>query len=374
MFSKRQLGLIYLERDSLYYYGGNIINSLIRFEFPQNTVRDLDVINKDLLNKHIKLFIDTNKIQPANLIIILSPNVIFEKDFPVMEENKLEQEIQKFLDNIPFENVKTKRYVMDKNSKIMATNKLLYETVKNAFEEKGFMVEAITPLFSLKTNSAIKNNFNLETANLILKKFDSMKQDSLPVNEENDRSSNKESQSRNFVKNPKNKRAVVLISVFIALIAMLIFLLIQSGILKTSKSDKPTIENPLPATNQPAVIPDVSPTPVPALQPVQENPESTASSQLLKKNLKINILNSSGIIKQAEILKNRLVAVGFENIITGNIQPTNSTKTLIIFSSTVPDNIKKTITDEVKKVNFDVSVQENTKSEFDCTIIIGKST
>lgn len=383
MLSKKKVGLIYLERDSLYYYGSNIVNSLLKLDFTPEAVRDLDIINKDVLSKKIKLFVDTNKIQPASLIIIISPNLIFEKNFAPMEENKLETEIQKFLDNVPFEIMSTKRYTVDKSSKIIATNKLFYEIVKNSFEEKKFIIEAIIPFSALKINPAAKSNFNTTTAGLILKKFDYLKQDSLLINEENYTTFKEKGLNSEFIKNPKNKRAVILIIAFIIMTVVLLFLLIQSGIFKTKQTLKKSIQG-IPVntkstqqttssvTNQPTMIPSLSP--APATQSTTEYTVSTSSSQLSRKSIKINILNSSGIAKQADFLKQRLIAQGFENIQTGNTQPTNNTTTMVIFSNTIADDIKKTIIDEVKKINIDVSVQQNSKSEFDCTIVIGKST
>ncbi len=370
-FSKKSVGVIYLERNSLYFYGANIAN-IIKFEFPPQAVRDLDVVNKDLLSKQIGLFIDTNKIHPSRVMIILSPNIVFEKVFPLMEENKLEIEIQKYLDNIPFENVITKKYVVDKTTKIIVVNKLLYEIVKNAFEQKSFMVEAIAPFSSLKINPQAKNNFSAETAKLIINKFDSLKQDGMSINQENPTQTNQKLLNNKFLKDPKNKRGLILIFIFVLLVIVLVILFVLSGFGKPPIALKTADNTPSQTnTNIQAPTPTNIP-PSPTLIPSETPQVGTVSSQLLIKRLKINILNSSGVIKQADFLKERLIAKGFENIITNNSQPTNSTKTLIIFLRSVPDDIKKTITDEVKKINFDVSVQENSNSDFDCTIVIGK--
>ena len=74
-------GIISLGKNGLALYDQKS-KGIFQVNFQPEAVKDLEIINPDKLNLQIKSFIDSNKIAPSPLIMIVSHNMFFEKDFP----------------------------------------------------------------------------------------------------------------------------------------------------------------------------------------------------------------------------------------------------------------------------------------------------
>ena len=152
----KQTGIILLQRSGFQLYSP-YFSSLLEFRFVPEIIRDLDVINEDLLDNLIKLFITNNKIPPSNLMIIVADNAAFIKDFtpptppanqpptplPPNGGEELQIETEKFIEHVPFENVASKTFPWNNGLRAFAANKDLYEAIKNSFEKNGFTVELV---------------------------------------------------------------------------------------------------------------------------------------------------------------------------------------------------------------------------------------
>src|SRR5664279_948805 len=123
-------GVIYLKREGFQIYITSY-PSIVEFRFVPEIVRDLDIVNKDLLENIIKMFLQGNKLPPSNLTVVLADNAIFTKDFFPTEntlsqpepENEstttklkvdpaiqveLQNQAKQFVEHIPFESIISK--------------------------------------------------------------------------------------------------------------------------------------------------------------------------------------------------------------------------------------------------------------------------
>src|SRR5262249_19781925 len=72
--------VVYILKDKFQFYTPSF-GRVIEFRFVPEIVRDLDIINNELLENLIKVFVTNSKISPGNLIFVLAENAYFTKDF-----------------------------------------------------------------------------------------------------------------------------------------------------------------------------------------------------------------------------------------------------------------------------------------------------
>lgn len=114
----------------------------------------------------------------------------------------------------------------------------------------------------------------------------------------------------------------------------------------------------------------ISPSPSPAFTP---SPAASASAEIAKEDLKIEILNGSGITGQSSKLREKLLKEGYKNIETGNDFGNNNSSTVIIFSSKVPEDIRSSLIKFLKKSFSKISSSiDDTLVKFDIIITTAK--
>ncbi|QQG40543.1 MAG: hypothetical protein HYV37_03160 [Candidatus Levyibacteriota bacterium] len=176
-----QQSIIYLSRQGFGYYSSSRV---LWFAFPQTSVKDLDVINKTELVNSIEMFIDKNQIAKASCFMILSEHVYFEKDY-IGALDQQEILTQAFADTVPFENVLKKTFPIENGFKVVAANKDLCLCIRQAFWEKGFVFEAITP--ALIVGSQVVENENgliQESIDLLFQKIAVFRQNGFSLDEQ----------------------------------------------------------------------------------------------------------------------------------------------------------------------------------------------
>jgi len=215
-------GVFYLDQNKLSFYSDNKV-AIPSCEFPQDSVRDLEIIDIQKLNTLISTFIQVNALTPLHSIMVISRNAVFEKDFSVEEQKEnIVSSIQYFLDAIPFKNVMKKMFRLEKIMKVIGVNKDFYEPVKDILVKHGFPIKLIIPDFV--GGVLFAQGMTTDAARWILKNSDSFRQYSLL--EEEVISQKKEVQNNNN-KNPSlQKRGKRRLYLFVGVFAVLVIILI----------------------------------------------------------------------------------------------------------------------------------------------------
>lgn len=217
--------VIFLERDKINYYDSSL-PAVLTLPFTPDIINDLEVVNPAVLLLQINSFIDNNKLNPAQTLIVLSPNVYFEKDFPEAAEFHEDSELSKFVDTFPFENASTKIYKLATGSKLLAANADLYQNIKSAFEKAGFLIEAIVPIFILGKDIIIADQLDVSTAKTILERFDLAKQNSLLIHQD---LFSKYQNSKDKKSKTDNRTLVLLLPILLMLIIVLVILYFKTN-------------------------------------------------------------------------------------------------------------------------------------------------
>lgn len=362
----KQKGVIFLDKTLLYVYIDKM-SAPVGFKLPQDIVSNLDVLDRKKLSNELVTFIEEKKLEPAQLVIVLSSSVYFEKDLSAIPELEQKAQTESFLSNVPFENVSSKKFKTDKGEKIVAANSDLYTYIKGAFEDQGFQVEAVVPDFASTGNKTVIKLFDSDIAESILKKFDSLKDEGIDYFQSFEKKEGEEEPVEEE-KKPKKIRFYLLIGTLLSLFGVLAALVIsQRSQTTTVKSQSPTLLLPTPTTTATSPVITEAPT-------NQEEKKATKEVVVLNlENITVQILNGSGIPGLASKLEDELVELGFEkkNISVGNASSI-SQRTLVIFSTEVSEEIRNTIVAQLNKTFSDMSAKESTDVGYDVVVTTGR--
>lgn len=385
-------GIIFLHRDSFQVYSPYLA-SIIEFRFVPEIIRDLDVVNKDLLENLIKLFITNGKIPPGNMMIVIADNAAFIKDFvspppqpgqpptpPPNVSDELKVQADKFIEHVPFENVVSKTFPWNNGIRAFAVNQELYEDIKNAFEKNGFTVDMVIPGFLLGNISA-SPTIDAGLASTLPDKIAGLRQNNLltrvlPEESEPQESSSGGEQGQEIEDHkPKvemrmpqgkdKKRLFMMIGVFAVLIIILIIVYFQSLTPPPPPTNSTIQQQPVSAV-QPATTSNLPTT------PVAQTVATAAPSPQAAKDLTVQIISIPASVRSAQTLKARLDLLGFKSVQIQNQPATGASKSTLTFAGNPESTIKTTVTDEVRKIAADVTVQENKEGTTNIVIFLAK--
>lgn len=347
IFSNHNRGTIYIQKNSLTFYDEGDEN---RLEFPVDIISNGDIIDPAKYEKLVEDFIATKNIKKQQILLILAEEVVFKKIIPSANMKISNDNIDDFINMIPFEREKLVKKTLKLNEDIyiFAANRQLFEKIINILEKFSFEILAVVPL-------PIYSPENKLTEDIIEKIF-------------------KEKQllkEANFLSDdqPQDKstlgKGIPFIIVFLIMIIFILGFLLINGNFKFSipflmEDTKLVLESPQ----------------------IQANPISTESStpkisspSAIKNadQLKVVVLNGTGITGQASKIKDLLTQFNLSNIETDNAQGIFAKDTIVIFSQSVAEELQVKITTLLEE-NFDtVSPQKNISSQSaDILITTGK--
>jgi hypothetical protein len=386
MFSKSHPIIIYIDRLGFSVYQETLVN-IPKFNFTPDLVANLDVINKEQLTNFISTFVQVNKITPSSIVIVLSDYVIFVKDLadsiqkPDQNQNPKENsgdikdhrdEVQSFLEDIPFEDVLAKVIRVGNVDRIVAANKEIIMAIADVFTNNKSTVESIVPAFAFGQNANFSTGLTLDNAKIILGDMTTLKLSNLLTDQEKilptqkiegglnnlSTTSNLDPTSTN-VKKPKNLRQYSLVGVFGILLVVLVIVIANSVAEPTPKSYKAR-----------AVMPTVIPTAIPTLAVASK---SATIDPIEVKEINIEISHSAQSWEVTSKLRKNLSEIGFQNI-TDEISETSiPEKSSIIFSENISTDLRNNIIIEIKEILPNISISEGQDIENEINISIGKS-
>ena len=379
MLSKSHPIILFIDRFGFSVYQDALAN-IPKFSFTPDLVANLDVISKDQFVNLIGTFIQVNKMVPSSLAVILSDNVIYVKDLvspapkltstqgletDAVDDKEHEDEVQIFLENVPFEEVLAKVIKVCNINRAVAVNKDLAMTIADTFSSKGFSVEAIAPGFMYGQSANFTAGLTPDNARIVLENPEILKSGNLLTDQEKIiPSQNLESEFKNpavsGVKKPKGLRQFILIGVFVTLLVILAVVYLNLGVSQTPPKSSKAKSAATNAVNTSSVIPTLTQTPV-------------ASVPIDPQNIKIKIIQSSQSDEKVTNLKSGLLGMGFTDIISEVSEVSIPEKSSVVFSQNVPADLRNNVIAEIKKILPDISILENQDVDLSVSILIGKS-
>lgn len=378
-------GVIYLLKDRFQFYSP-FLRQVVELKFTPQMVSDLDVLNAELLEEQIKVFVTNGKIPPSSLIIVLADNAYFVKDFalspnPVQPQkpsqppqpqpkaslDDLKPEVDQFVEHVPYENVVSKTFPLKAGLRVCAVNQDLYATVQRGFEKMGFTIDTVIPGMVLGAGLSAKPVMDGVLANTALQKAPALRQYDLkaqeafsPVPKNEEQVDEVQDALENSKEPPKTdkKRMALMLGVLGVLLIVLVIVTVQSMQPPPRNNQQPTL------ANQPTVMPPM------ATATLVQVTEAAQPEQL--QSLSIQIVSSSETSATAQSLRTALNAYKFKAVTMQNQNSVASANTIVSFSSDTPQVVRNKILDEVRKVRTNIAVQEREQGATNVTIILGK--
>lgn len=373
--------IIYLQKDKFQFFVSSY-GKVLEFRFVPEIIRDLDVINSELIENLIKVFVTNSKIAPGNLIFVLAENTYFTKDFvppvptkgaaapsPVSAEI-LQKQADEFIEHVPFDNVVSKTIPLKDGIKVIATNKDFYESIAIAFEHQGFTVESVLPGYVLGAGVSLKPVLDPPMAALILQKANTVKQYNLlnqqvyqPLVKQETEEVDEVEIARQLPKKTSKKSMYALAGV--APIVIGLFVAVYLQFTAPPPHWKTQASPPAPT----AVPPVVLATPLPA-QPAVTT--ASSSGELGFDNLTVQIIGTANSAATAQTLLAQLDTFKFRSVGLQTQNAVSSGTTLVSFSSATSQDVRNAVLNEVKRLETNVSVQEKELGTYDITIVLGQ--
>lgn len=384
MLSKNHPIILFIDRNSFSVYQ-DVLTNIPKFSFTPDIVVNLDVVNKEQFGSLIATFIQINKIVGSSLAVILSDDTVYIKDLanPVQkptlvqglkadsnDDKEHKDEVQNFLENIPFEEVLAKVIKTGNVNRIVAVNKDLVMAIIDTFTGKGSTIEAITPSFMYGQSANFTAGLTENNIRVILENAETLRSGNLLTDQEKIiPTQNLESELKNppdgaksdltnGAKKPQNLRQYILVGIFVTFLVILAVVYLNLGVSQTPPVKK--VKNSASTVSVPTVIPTLAQTVI-------------TDYPLDIKSIKIKIAQSVQADEKAADLKNELLKMGFEDIASEVSEMSIPEKSSVVFSQSIPADLRNNIIAEIKKILPDISVLENQDVNFTINIIIGKS-
>jgi hypothetical protein len=384
-------GIIYLQKDKFQLFSP-FLRQIVEFRFVPEIVRDSDIINKELLESLVKVFVENTKIPPGNLTIVLADNTYFVKDFllptpppvkpgqpappqPQMTMETISVMSMDFVEHVPYENVVSLTFPLKNGLKVCAVNKDFYDTVSSSFEKLGFVIDAVYPGLVFGGNLTTKPVLDAQLVNTVFQKAGSIKQYDLlqqkvfsPDIKKDKDAESVDDPGPEVPQDPKKtdkKRLFLMVGLLAVLLIILAIVAVQSMAPVPPPKHAATVQsNPLPAD-----IVSLAPTEVTAAPPVEV---TIAPAKLQTQSLSLEIVSSTNDDPNSKTLHDALSKYTFKNLTVQTQSTTNSSSTLVTFSNNVTQDVKNAVLAEVRNVKSDVVVQEKQSSDYDITVLLAK--
>lgn len=149
----------------------------------------------------------------------------------------------------------------------------------------------------------------------------------------------------------KSKKKWILILIILALAAGGTFFLFQSP--KPEELEE-TLE---PIATEEQEFPTPTPTPIPV--PVDRSV------------IRIEVLNGTGIAKEASFLKGKFEELGYSQIEVGNADDQTHTTTIVAFSSAIADEVREEILEKLEDIYQKLESTETDLKDLDIRVITG---
>ncbi|GIW61399.1 MAG: hypothetical protein KatS3mg089_0251 [Patescibacteria group bacterium] len=354
---RKKIIIAYSTDRSLLVYTEKVLQKEI--QYPLEFIKDRNLENQkafiNFLRDQLNSFITSSQ----SVILVLGKGVLFQESIRNDERNK-EEKLEKFYESLTLDqddrlvhSVKT-----DHKTYIVVTSKYLVNCLESAFDSRKNL-KAIVPI-SLFTDN-LEDTLSEDIIKLILEEEDLYELCNFTsVKMEKSAFENTNSSSEDYSTSPTsavihsssiNYGGVFFLLFFIGSALTVVF---GGGYYLLQRSEQKDLSS---VTHTPSSIPTPTPTPTPIT--------------LAKEELKIRILNGTGIPKQASKVQKALEDKGYKKIETDNAEDTNQEETQVTFSSRISEELKREIMEVLESMFTTVVKDQDSNIDADVLIITG---
>src|SRR3990167_10473985 len=135
-------------RNSIALFDGKSTESMATIEIPKDVEKNEEIINlakfQNLINDQVKNLVSKGQ----KVVILLADEVIFQKTIPSTDSRPQDQQIQSFLEDVPFDPAKIAQQQIQTQEGLLlfATNCDLFDPIVTALEKIGASTQAVLPI------------------------------------------------------------------------------------------------------------------------------------------------------------------------------------------------------------------------------------
>lgn len=361
--------ILYLKHKSIdIYYGGGV--KVKKILFSPLALLDQEILDRKLFEKEIVNAI--SGIPKQNAVMMLADEILYYARFKKIEPPRIEE----FIDQTPFDSdaISRKTLRVGKDFIVVAANKNYYLSVRYILERYGWRINSILPVISTSSPSQTVTYDSLrKIANnpLFVREgnfLEEGKNDHLLVVKDTDKQAVVESDSdtdEDDEDKPTSKKQYVFLALsLLFLTGAFAFAFYQMQPFGKDTNSKTSIKISPTISSSPKITGIISST-------VQK---STGSAALTRQDIKIEILNGTGVAGQAGVVKSKLDELGYINSVTDNAGGTTSDNTTVNYSVRVSPGFQTEIEDTLKELFLNVIMLTNQNtSTYDAVITTGKT-
>jgi hypothetical protein len=345
--------IIYLDRQKITIAAPGH-DAPVFLDFPVNVVYDIEIIDPEALETLLTDCFKQNKIDPSEVIIVLSPPVYYEKDAqPAADPAVKKDQIDAFLQTVPYKNLFFKDYILGDRLKLVTLNKDFYEPVIRILEKHRFNVIAILPADILDYLHLTLTQFSSKEVNAVYQQSKLILPYSLISAQDIDKSL---AVSVHRPVEDKARTSILLILFCLLWVILLALIFIRPILLRQSFSQQ--------LQKSMAALPTANPP-----TPTTAGSIAPASALLSPETVRIEIVNRSGNDGQTPDIENALTAAGFKQVTAVPSTPASGTKALVNYSSAVPDAVLQKLLPPLETIVGEVTSQA-TENLINADIII----
>jgi hypothetical protein len=206
-------------REAMIFYSPEQ-TQLVSLPMTSEIIQDLEIVNQSALERVIKNWIRQTQIIPKNISIIFTEETYFYKDISNSAATLEDPEVLAFTQTVPFDNTVSKIFPIQSGSRISVINRDLINPIVSTLGKAGFTVVSATPAFAVGISK--DNPFSLELAKQILSNPEILSS----YNFVNGVSIKDLEEEKPFLSLKFDKRLMIMIAVFGALLGVLVVLLL----------------------------------------------------------------------------------------------------------------------------------------------------
>lgn len=334
-------GVLYLLKDRFQIYT-NLNPDIVEFQFPPNTVRDLCVINKELLEKEVVKFIQEKGIGATNLIIVISDEASCITD---IDQETLSKDEMEFQNHVPADQIIVRKMHPSGPITLYATNQTLYQTIQKAFEKQGSTIEFVLPGYIFANSLSAASSLTLEAAGAVFKDAISHKAYNLLLEPlvfgEQETTMVREERLERQQRKIDVLRLYAMANIFGVLIiaVLVVWNITHIGPSQTYQGK---------AGTEQVIMPELRET----------------------KDLTVHIVSDRPFSADARSLKKLLAKYNFKAITLQRQRFIKEKNAVVIFSGQTSPTVRSAVLIDVKKYAADVTFRDDANAAFDITIIL----
>lgn len=353
--------LIFLQPTQLTWFDSTT-GRISALPLTEDYIRDMEVVNPEqfmsLIEKHLG-----EPTTPQLTSLVLDQSLIFKKSIPTTASSA--DDIEAFLNIVPFELVAQTQVSTQTETLVMATNQMIITCVRRALRKHGDMLAVALPQTVFDMSQQQLSPLTLESATLMLTQSPGLEAYNLTLPEHPKVVESKPTESSAATTTierpsyaPDEPKKQSTLKYLVPLFALLVIVLVGLIVWQRQPPSRPTSTLVKAATTNTTTA--------------TKNPQSQ-TMQIDASQVSVQVLSPQTELARAEEVTKTFSEAGFKMLPSSQQTAISTSQTIVFVDSTYPKSLRDRIETLLKPHIHTFSIQDADRPANGVTIIIGSS-